>query len=81
MVRCLSVPHSTVSERFSSENQHLPLEMSPNATIACIYSTSCTGAPAMRPNRLTRVEVGATVLGGVVEGARRVSYVERGGKK
>ena len=29
----------------------------------------------MQPNRLTRVEVGTTVLGGVVEGARRVSYV------
>ena len=35
----------------------------------------------MRPNRLTRVEVGAIVPGGAVEGARRVSYVERGGKK
>ena len=29
----------------------------------------------MRPNRLTRVEVGAIVPGGAVEGARRVSYV------
>ena len=63
VVRCLSVPHSTVSERFSSENQHLPLEMSPNATITGIYSSSCTDAPAMRPSRLTRVAVGATVLG------------------
>lgn len=69
--RCLSVPHSTVSKRFSSKNQHLPLEMSPNATItnpSITTSSSSTGVPAMRLHLRTRVEVDATVLGGIVGG-------------
>ena len=73
MIRCWSVPHLAVSRRFSSKKQHLPLEMSPFGyyyiiTNPRITTPSSSTGVSMRLHLRTRVEVDATVLGGIVGG-------------